>query len=240
MLTHGWKPSMVVASSEVASFSRKCLNMKPYVSIDIETTGLDPDNDQVLEIGAVIDNWEGPVEELPTFRCFVDNGTVQGNAYALSMHARTLRFIATKGKEWATGEPVLLGDRVNIHPTFFVAQAFHDWLRGHGINPAKRHLTVAGKNFSGFDRPFLEKLRHWVKLNGTQHRVADPGNLYWDPQTDLKGLPDLKTCMERAGITGEVAHTAVEDAIVVAKLVRYWNANAFTRGPFWKEENDQD
>ena len=33
-------------------------------------------------------------------------------------------------------------------------------------------------------------------------------------------LPDTKTCMQRASIAGEVTHTAVEDARVVALLIR--------------------
>ena len=33
----------------------------PYVSIDIEPTGLDPDTCQVLEVGAVADDWVKPI-----------------------------------------------------------------------------------------------------------------------------------------------------------------------------------
>jgi hypothetical protein len=51
------------------------------------------------------------------------------------------------------------------------------------------------------------------------HRTIDPANLFWDPLID-RGLPNTKTCMERAGLDGEVAHTAVEDARVVCKLIR--------------------
>ena len=44
--------------------------------------------------------------------------------------------------------------------------------------------------------------------------------MYWRPETDGVELPNTKTCMERAGISGEVAHTAIEDARVVALLIR--------------------
>ena len=33
-------------------------------------------------------------------------------------------------------------------------------------------------------------------------------------------LPDSKTCYERAGLDDKVAHTAVEDALAVVRLVR--------------------
>ena len=35
-----------------------------------------------------------------------------------------------------------------------------------------------------------------------------------------RGLPDSKTCYERAGMDGKVAHSAVEDALAVVRLVR--------------------
>ena len=43
----------------------------PYVSIDIETTGLDPESCQMLEIGAVWDDWTKPIDELPSYRRLV-------------------------------------------------------------------------------------------------------------------------------------------------------------------------
>jgi DNA polymerase III epsilon subunit-like protein len=52
--------------------------------------------------------------------------------------------------------------------------------------------------------------------------------LYFDLEND-DSLPDMKTCMQRAGIDGEVAHTAMEDALVVVKLLR---------NKFFKEGND--
>jgi hypothetical protein len=197
--------------------------MKSYVSIDTETTGLDSSKHQILEIGAVIDDWVSPIEDLPKFRCYIDNGLlIQGSPYALSMHSRILRYIATDGIEWATGERVSIEDHVPIIPVDGVAGFFLEWLERHGIKPAKRHMTAAGKNFAGFDHPFLKQLPNWGIFIKTQHRVIDPGNLYFDPRLDGGELPNLKTCMDRAGIPGKVAHTALEDAIVVAKLIRIW------------------
>ena len=79
-------------------------------------------------------------------------------------------------------------------------------------------VIAAGKNFASFDQKFLEKLPNW-NVNFA-HRVIDPAMLYFKPFEDDKGLPSTKICMERAGITAEVAHTAVEDAIVVVDLIR--------------------
>lgn len=197
------------------------MNKKPFVSLDIETTGLNDFDCQTIEVGAVIDDWETPVEELPSFRCYVDHGHFYGEPYALSMHPKIFRYIATKGKESEEGIAILSPDEV--------AGYFVEWLLSHGLNPVKQHLTMAGKNFASFDRNFLKRLPDWEELVISQHRIIDPGNLFWDPDIDLRGLPNTKTCMERAGIPGEVAHTAVEDAIVVAKLIRYWYRHPVAR-----------
>ncbi|MBN2475346.1 MAG: hypothetical protein JXB62_12110 [Pirellulales bacterium] len=80
--------------------------------------------------------------------------------------------------------------------------------------------VVAGKNYASFDARFLSKITSWDKHIQVHHRILDPAALYWQPETDGVELPDTKTCMERADIPGEVAHTAVEDARVVALLIR--------------------
>ena len=65
--------------------------MRPYVSIDIETTGLDWRTCQIIEIGAVIDDFKTAIVDLPTFRCYVDQGLFYGEPFALSMHAEIFR-----------------------------------------------------------------------------------------------------------------------------------------------------
>jgi hypothetical protein len=98
------------------------------------------------------------------------------------------------------------------------------WLRDFGMRSSQESgIQAAGKNFGSFDKQFLERLpglKGWVKF---KHRSIDPGNLFWRPQTD-KELPGSKTCMERAGIPGEVAHTAVADAMAVIQMVRAYAA----------------
>lgn len=191
--------------------------MKPYISIDIETTGLDPNNHMVLSIGAVIDDWVSSIDSLPTFHCYIDNGPlIQGSAYALSMHSKILRYIATGGKERVPEQ-----EGIKIAEVDQVSGFFLKWLQTNDIMPVKRHITAAGKNFAGFDQQFLRRLPTWERFIPTQHRVIDPGNLYFDPRID-DGLPDMQTCMERAGIPGTVSHTALEDAMTVVKLIQIW------------------
>jgi len=174
--------------------------MKPYVSIDIETTGLDPDTCQILEIGAVIDDWTTPVDELPVFHCYIDNGEIVGQPYALAMNTNILRAIAErKGKHVAV-----------------VASCLWNWLCANGLQQGPD--TFAGKNFAKFDLQFLKYLPGWDRLE-ICHRSIDPGMLFWNPAID-NGVPSTEVCMERAGLTGPVAHTAVEDAKTVVELIR--------------------
>jgi hypothetical protein len=100
--------------------------------------------------------------------------------------------------------------------------ALQNFLSGNGVEEkyGKYKITPAGKNAAMFDLPFLkEKINDFGNVIFL-HRVLDPAVLYFDPKTD-KVLPDSKLCMERAGIAGEVAHTALEDALAVVKLIRY-------------------
>lgn len=188
------------------------MGREPYISIDIETTGLDPSYCQILEIGAVIDDWEQSIEYLPRFHCYVVNEHIIGEPYALGMHPVILRRIATEKK----GFDYLLPEDITFE--------FSYWLNRHDIFPDENHITPAGKNYASFDKQFLDKLPGWKDNIKTRHRTIDPGNLFWYPETD-RGLPNLKTCMQRAGIEGAVAHTAVEDALIVVKLIRKHREN---------------
>ena len=67
----------------------------PYVSIDIETSGLDPATCQTLEVGAVIDDWKTPIDQLPRFRRVLTYETVSGNPSAMALNANLLKFMAS-------------------------------------------------------------------------------------------------------------------------------------------------
>jgi DNA polymerase III epsilon subunit-like protein len=79
-------------------------------------------------------------------------------------------------------------------------------------------INIAGKNFASFDLLFLRQDNSFDYYIKYRHRFLDPAILYWRPGDDT--LPDTETCMKRAGIEGKVAHDAIEDAIVVVKLIR--------------------
>lgn len=175
-----------------------------YISIDIETTGLNPETCQILEIGAIVENGYSCFP--PKFHCYVDNGTVIGEPFALDMNKRILEHIAK--------------NRHKCLKPYQVASAFFTFLKRNGFGDK---INVAGKNYQSFDARFLSKLPRWDELIKIGHRVIDPAILYWNPDID-ETLPSLRTCMKRAGIKGEVPHNAIADARIVIQLIRNYYA----------------
>jgi hypothetical protein len=84
-------------------------------------------------------------------------------------------------------------------------------------------LTPAGKNFSTFDKNFIDPLLSDISRSGEiikfRSRVLDPAILYVDWVND-DSLPSLSTCKERAGLDPLVTHDALDDAWDVIELLR--------------------
>lgn len=59
-----------------------------FISIDVETTGLDPEFNQILSIGAVIEDTLNPLpfEELPKFHAVIRRESVYGSIFALNLN----------------------------------------------------------------------------------------------------------------------------------------------------------
>ena len=176
-----------------------------FVSIDIETTGLNEKTCQIIEVGAVIDDTLNPMGSPPEFHCYVLHNGYHGESYALSMHSEIFRRISC------------LEDGYKYLPACHVWGNFRHWLM---LNSEPRYKwTIAGKNYAGFDDRFLRLLPDWDFQNILRHRVLDPGSMLMRPDDEC--VPDTKECMRRCGLEGEVAHTALEDAKIVAKMIHY-------------------
>jgi DNA polymerase III epsilon subunit-like protein len=185
-----------------------------FVSIDTETLGLGP-LAPIIEIGAVMQNWLDPVVNPKTFHCYVlPESDVYYNCepHAMSMHATSLKRIADRDPHYNYIRP----NRV--------AQTFSNWLTHepqcfHRRDRRGGYIVVAGKNYTGFDHPrLMQNFPNWDDHVPASHRVFDMGNLYWNALVDDEP-PSTEVCMGLAGLDGEVAHTALEDAKVVAKVV---------------------
>ena len=216
-----------------------------YVSIDIETSGLDNEKHKVLSIGAIIEDTEKklPYEECPKFNAIVLQNEITGSPRAITMNKEIISMIGEYLE--GTNEARHL---MNTHSDYSfyeeedVVKEFYRflWSNGFGyelgpgdfvntidgveypvIGGKTKPITlnVAGKNFGTFDKLFLQELPWWQKLVRTRQRVLDPAILMVDWNND-KSLPNLTTCKERAGVSGIVTHNALEDAWDVIEVLR--------------------
>jgi hypothetical protein len=218
-----------------------------YVSIDIETTGLDPENHEILSVGIVIEDTSLKLdpENLPTLHIGILHEEIRGSLFAINMNNDILKKIlgyqgaktVEEKAEYEKSNRMVFRKKedvvveiyrflfrngfVDFTPEEMQQSEIIDGVRYPLIgskNPPAR-INAAGKNFSTFDKVFLEKLPRWKQLMRTRQRVLDPGILFVDWQND-EALPTLQTCKDRAGIQGQVTHDALEDAIDVIMVMR--------------------
>lgn len=195
-----------------------------FCAIDIETTGLDMENNDIIQFAAVLDDLRNPkpLEELPTFTAYFLRNTYRGEAYALAMHTEIFKTIC----DYRFGKA---DNQYGQHEVRFLVvedlmYALGNWFGKNGVKEerGKYKINIAGKNPGAFDITWLR--HHIPKDNWGQvvfrHRVTDPASHFLDPQVD-DVPPDLALCMKRAGFPDEeVKHTALEDAMMVVKLLR--------------------
>lgn len=124
------------------------------MSIDIETTALEPDDGQIIEFAAVIDDLKTPIQKLPTFRRLIrpDDGVFMGTPGTLVMNAEILREI---GEQMKHPDPLVSCLIRELVPAFRAFLKFH-----LGDLP----LVIAGKNFGGFDAKFLRAETNFFKV----------------------------------------------------------------------------
>ena len=213
-----------------------------YVSIDIETSGLNHDMNHVLSIGAIIEDTNNklPYEELPKFNAIVLQNNIQGSPRAITMNKEIISLMG----EYLEGTDEVRGVLNNNSGYQFyeeenVIKEFYTflWCNGFSVmDSLSTHvngklmpiidskakpitLNVAGKNFGTFDKLFLQELPWWQKLIRTRQRILDPAILCVDWANDTS-LPSLTTCKERMNVEGIVTHNALEDAWDVIELLR--------------------
>lgn len=185
-----------------------------YLSIDLETTGLDPQRNNIIEFAAVLENTKCStvaVADLPYFHCFVEppEGGYVGSPVALGMNGSIFQAIGELIKQ----KPI---ERVfNLVAVEHLGEMFKDWLRRYDFD-LSRGITCAGKNFASFDLQFIKR---WLPgFPRVHHRCLDPMMLFVRPEDETP--PDTKTCCLRAGIDGTVSHVALDDARQVIELLR--------------------
>jgi DNA polymerase III epsilon subunit-like protein len=219
-----------------------------YCSIDIETTGLDPDNDQILSVAAIIEDTNNPLpfDEIPKFHAAIKRENISGSMFAINLNSDLIKSIVHYQTSKDQDEK---NDIVNMTGMLFleesdVVESLYQFFYRNGLveldpgflsksskivngvrypmltsNMSKVHITCAGKNFGTFDKLFLEKLPRWKQVFRIRQRIMDPSVLFVDWKND-ESLPGLSECKKRAGLPPVVTHNALEDAWDVVELFR--------------------
>ena len=214
-------------------------------SIDIETTGLDPEKCGILSIGAIIEDTKKklPFEDIPTFNAIILQREINGSPRAITMNKEIIRMMG-EYLEGSEDERKVLRDTSGY--MFLekeeVVSEFFDFLFLNGLGydvpvnvTARRKngmtlpiigsktkpitINAAGKNFGTFDKMFLQQLPRWQQLIRVRQRIIDPAILVCDWDND-EALPSLLECKKRLNIEGGVSHNALEDAWDVIQVLR--------------------
>ena len=169
-----------------------------FISIDVETSGIDPLRHQILEIGAVAWDHED-VNQCSFFRATIDprwggqsklygNEDIVGEPRALIMNQRLLKDIG-EGNGFSAKE---------------VSKQFRNWATWN------TPLNAVGLNYGGFDHQFLKQLPDWpLELFG--HRFTEVGSLFVTNDGPVSGTEAMSAAAERHGIEGR-PHEALFDA----------------------------
>jgi DNA polymerase III epsilon subunit-like protein len=189
-----------------------------YISIDTETTGINPELDQVLEIGAIIEDTNKLLsfEDLPKFHVILLYDRYHGTPYAINMNKRIweiLSYVPPKG----TPEFNKYCAEHRIIPASEAAHHFNKWLKEWGFNT---NPVAAGKNVATFDIPFLNNLPNWKENVKFHQRVIEPGSVMIDWKND-EIPPSSDECKRRALLPStEYKHNALEDAWEMIQILR--------------------
>jgi len=183
------------------------------LSIDLETSGLDPNSCCVLEIGCVLFDPDPEIavnetgRRWETFNRLISHKRIVGEPYALAMNADVIAEISGRKET-----------HISIVPITTALADLAACLRAHGVTEENK-VTVVGKNFDRFDLQFLNRCPGWRQHVEPllERRSLDAGSLLFSPH-DGAVLP-LDKCLERIGVRDNVAHRALDDALQVATVV---------------------
>lgn len=205
-----WKNKALSNTHSTSEWVSTYIIIMKYISLDLETTAFEPYAGVILEVGVVFDDLDKPLSEAQTFTAIPKLDT------SLSFSPNTLHWYLESeggsdllrqftGSQKRGTNPTLGGifDQIEKMATDFFGEG--------------QKFLLAGKNV-GFDLDWIEYHVGNYFINLASHRKIDVGNLYLR-KTD-KDVPSLEECKVRAGLSGEVRHRALEDALDVCALIR--------------------
>ena len=145
-----------------------------YVSIDIETSGLDPEKHKVLSIGAIIEDTEKklPFEECPKFNVIVLQNEIVGspraitmNAYIISRMSSYLEASDEDRKKLSDMESIQFGGGYKFYEQDEVVKEFYLWLDENGYGNQMSYGGYREIMDGGKSRPMITNATKPITLN---------------------------------------------------------------------------
>lgn len=197
--------------------------IRPYISLDIETTGLNK-NVQILELAAVLDDGVSPVEELKKIDYIIKEELyAMCEPYALGMNAWIFEEIKASMDRKETKIPVVKFNVAMQALSEMIAECSKlalEFDSNNGEERPNKRIQLAGKNVGSFDRIVIDREcenKSFTLPNLLQHRTVDVGSLYYTDFGYNASLSDINKITGRK----EVSHYALDDALDVVTAIRY-------------------
>jgi hypothetical protein len=144
-----------------------------YVSIDIETSGLDHETHKVLSIGAIIEDTEKklPFDECPKFNAIVLQNEIVGSPRALTMnqHIISLMGLYLEANKEDRGKLIMMEDAQSYGYKFYekedVIKEFYCFLDKNGLGHGLTNSGGYGEIVDGVHRPMINGGTKPITLN---------------------------------------------------------------------------
>lgn len=144
-----------------------------YVSIDIETSGLNHDMNHVLSIGAIIEDTTKklPYEEVPKFNAIVLQNNIQGSPRAITMNQGIISLMGLYLESNAEDRAKLrmMEDAQFCGYKFYeedeVIKEFYIWLDSNGLGHGLTNSGGYAEVVDGVTRPMINGATKPITLN---------------------------------------------------------------------------
>ncbi len=185
--------------------------------ISLLTTGFDPVKNNILELGFLVEQTENelPYEECPKLRLWADFEFYRGCPQSLINHSHVLQKI----QEMRDANP----KSIRLVKPDNIIDKLVSFLKPHFANNGvfNNQITVAGRNYSGLDQKFLERLKGFEGIPFSGH-VIEPSILLLDTKKDNQP-PTFAECKRRVGLEGGANFDSLKDCWDIVQIIRAVN-----------------
>jgi len=186
-----------------------------FLSLSLETTGLDCNKNNLLEIGMIVHNTDEPksYEDSKKTRFWIDSEFYKGAPYALVDNVEIFKQICDLRKE---------NSRRLVKPDDAITRIM-TFLRIHFAENGvfNQQIMVVSKN-PILDSDFLSKLKSFENLP-FQPKYLNPCSFFLNFEED-NGIPGLAKAKERAGLTNPTVRNTLLVAWDMIELIKVYRS----------------